>query len=136
MKIGNHNYRAGRIDARKQFHIVRRMAPFLEGLAKVKTSGAASLEEAGLAALPEMAAVLARMDDETADYVLFGLLAPVRREQENGLGWAPVCSGNTMAFDDISMAQMLQLAGESLRENLGDFFVILKSASGGASPTA
>lgn len=131
---GEYNYSASKMDARKQFHVVRRMAPFLGGLlpsfAKLegKKMSEASTEEM-MSVLPGVADALAGMDDETADYVIFGLLACARRQQDQGLGWAPVSNGNAIMFDDIDMAQMLTIAGRVLVANLGSFFAVLKSAS-------
>lgn len=136
---GAYNYRAGVIDARAQFHIVRRMAPFLGGLAPVlgkvqaiKAVGGSAKDmkqEDMLEILPKIADALANMDDETADYVIFGLLAVVTREQGQGLGWAPVAGSKSMMFSDITMPQMITLAGRALMANLGDFFAVLNSVS-------
>jgi len=133
--VGNFNYTISKIDARRQFHIVRRLTPFLDGLVQIKATGAKDIEAAGLAALPAMATVLSKMDDETADYVLFGLLSCIKREQPNGTGYANICAGTMLAYDDISMAHMLQLAAAALKENLSDFFVILKSTFKELTPT-
>jgi len=136
---GAHNYRAGVIDAKKQFHIVRRLAPFLGGLAPVmgkvsaiKASGGKASDmsqEDMMDVLPKIGEALASMDDATADYVIDGLLAHVTREQGQGLGWASVCVNGSMMFNDITMPQMLTLAGRALQANLGDFFVVLNSIS-------
>lgn len=132
---GNHVYTASKLDARTQFHIVRRLAPFLKGLVpiigKIKSEGveSGSIDPSeGIKMLPEIGDVLAKMDDETADYVVFGLLAVVRRKQDNGMGWAPVSTGHSLMFADISMPQMLTLAGRALAANMGDFFAVLNSA--------
>lgn len=132
---GQHTYSAGQLDARAQFHIVRRLAPVLKGLAPIIAKVAKGEvdpkninPQEGLDAIPEIANVLASMDDITADYVIFGLLTIVKRKQENGLGWAPITSGTNLMFMDITMPQMLTLAGRALAANLGDFFGVLNSA--------
>jgi hypothetical protein len=131
---GKYSYRAGAIDARSQFHIVRRMTPFLNGLVPL-LSGLKTIDEvkgidqgAALKAMPAFTEILAEMDDDTADYVIFGLLSTVTRDQGKGLGWAPVSNGKSLMFNDISMPEMLTLAGRSLAANLGDFFGVLNSA--------
>lgn len=139
---GNNKYRSQKIDARAQFHIVRRLAPCLGGLAPALMKVGAKQAAAGAALdaskvmetdvadiLPKLADAMAAMDDETADYVLFGLLGAATREQASGLGWAPVCNGRSLMFQDITMAQMLTIAGRVLAANLGDFFVVLNSIS-------
>lgn len=133
-RCGDYNYIAGRMDARKQFHIVRRLAPFLSGLMPsfAKLEGK-KISEVGneelMSVLPGVADALASMDDDTADYVIFGLLGFAKREQGQGLGWAPVSNGNSLMFQDIDMPQMLTIAGRVLMANLGSFFAVLKSAS-------
>lgn len=120
--IHEQTYRVGTINARTQFHIVRRLAPLFGELAPVLHKGADQL-----AALPALTAGFAKLSDEDMDYCLFGLLAVVSRKQPHGLGWGPVCTGTVLAYDDITMSVMLQLAWVSLRENLSGFFAELPS---------
>ena len=60
--------------------------------------------------------------------MLFGLLDVVTRKQSNGLGFAKVSTGKVLAFDDIGMAAMLKIAAESFKENMQDFFTVMRSA--------
>lgn len=114
-EIGGFEYRAGKIDARKQFHIVRRLAPIFGGMA------------AGAEPEKVLADAIGALSDDDADYVLFGLLEAVTRKQENGLGFAKVSTGKQLMFADITMAQMLQLAFKSFEENMQDFFTASRS---------
>lgn len=124
-------YKASKVDAVKQFHLARRLSPFLEAIiplvAKVK-AGALSVEdnESTFDALIEgyapFAKMMADMPDEQADYILFGLLACVKQKQSNGLGWANVTSGNALMFQNINVVQMMKMAYHALVENLADFF--------------
>ena len=120
-------YRAGKMDARAQFHIIRRLAPFLKALAPL--AGKMSDQSQALEEIPELGKVLAELDDATADYVLFGLLAVVTRKEDKGLGWAPICRGNSLMYAEITMPDMLAIAGRALMANMGDFFQSLRSAS-------
>lgn len=124
-------YKAVKVDAIKQFHLARRLSPFLEAIVPViaKVKGgilAADNPEASFDALLEgyapFAKMMADMPDEQADYILFGLLACVRRKQAQGLGWANISNGSALMFQDINMVQMLQCAYHALMENLADFF--------------
>lgn len=127
---GKHNYKAGVIDARAQFHIVRRLAPFFSAFAGADVKFSKNMKpEDFVKAVPVLANALASMSDADADYVLFGLMACVVREQEQGLGWAPVSKGTNLMFHDISMPEMVTLAGRALAANLGDFFGVLNSLS-------
>lgn len=128
--VNGRTYRAGTIDARTQFHIVRRLGPVLSELVPVVQAGNMD----GLAALPALAGALAKISDADADYCLFGLLKAVSRKQDQGLGWGPVCSGTTLLYDDITMPLMLQLAWQAFQQNLSSFFAAFPSALAGAPP--
>lgn len=123
-------YKAVKVDAVKQFHLARRLSPFLEAIvpliAKVKAGVIKEGDDATFDALIEgyapFAKMMADMPDEQADYILFGLLACVKRKQAQGLGWANISNGSALMFQDINMVQMLQCAYHALMENLADFF--------------
>lgn len=133
--VGAHSYRAGKIDARKQFHLVRRLVPTLVGLISL-----AEMREKGLRAILEnigaFTNALARMSDEDADYIMDTLLAAVQRKIEGDRGWASVSGSAGMMFEDISLALMMRLAFEAGRENLQGFFDELQSAFLGEQATA
>lgn len=115
-------YRVNKIDARSQFHIVRRLAPVLGQVAPAVQGG-----KGGMDALPALADAIAKLSDDDADYVLFGLLKVVSRKQDQGLGWGPVATGNLIMYDDITMPIMLKLAWQALSHNMSGFFAALPS---------
>ena len=122
LELDGHTYRVGKLDARAQFHIVRRLAPVLGELAPALQGG-----KGGLDALPLIATAVAKLSDADADYCIFGLLKVVNRKQPNGLGWGPVATENLLMYDDIGMTQMLKLAWEALTFNMSGFFAALPS---------
>lgn len=122
LELDGHTYRVGKLDARAQFHIVRRLAPVLGELAPALQGG-----KGGLDALPPIATAVAKLSDADADYCIFGLLKVVNRKQPNGLGWGPVATENLLMYDDIGMTQMLKLAWEALTFNMSGFFAALPS---------
>lgn len=122
LELDGHTYRVGKLDARAQFHIVRRLAPVLGELAPALQGG-----KGGLDALPPIATAVAKLSDADADYCIFGLLKVVSRRQPNGLGWGPVSTENLLMYDDIGMTQMLKLAWEALTFNMSGFFAVLPS---------
>lgn len=130
-ELNGQTYRIGKLDARAQFHIVRRLAPVLGELAPSIQGG-----KNGLEALPAIASAIAKLSDADADYCLFGLLRVVSRKQANGLGWSPVSTENLMMFDDIDMAAMLRLAWQTLSYNISGFFAALPSDLKDARPKA
>lgn len=134
-QLADRSYRVGKIDARAQFHIVRRLAPILgelTGALQGRVSGSAATDEASKAKavmdiLPPIAEALAKLSDADADYVIFGLLKAVVRKEDQGLGWFPVSTGDRLMYDDITMPMMLQLAWKALAFNMSGFFAALPS---------
>jgi len=125
-ELAGKKYKVGKIDARLQFHIVRRLAPVLSELApalRAKKDG----DGDGIQALVPLAGAIAKLSDEDADYCIFGLLKAVYRDQGQGLGSGPVSTGTSLMYDDITMPIMLQLAWKSLSFNMSGFFDALPS---------
>ena len=120
-ELEGRTYRANKIDARTQFHIVRRLAPVLGEIAPALQG------KGGLDALPPLANAVAKLTDSDADYVIFGLLKSVVRKQDQGLGWGPVATGEQLMYEDITMPLMLKLAWHSFSFNMSGFFAALPS---------
>ena len=123
MEIKGKTYRSGRMDARRQFHVLRRLAPLLSGLTDL-----AALKADPLAAIGPLAETVAAMKDADMDYVLDACLEVTERKQTAG-GWAKVMVGGSLMFEDLDMADMLRLAGAALQENMAGFFDALPQAS-------
>jgi hypothetical protein len=121
-ELDSHTYRANKIDARSQFHIVRRLAPVIGELIPALQGG-----KGGTDALPPLANAIAKLSDADADYCLFGLLKAISRKQPQGTGWGPVTTGEQLMYDDITMPQMLQLAWKAFAHNMSGFFAALPS---------
>ncbi len=117
-ELNGNQYRVGHINALTQFHVARRLAVILSEMAAAFQSG--KNEDASLSA---MANAISKLSDEDANYCLFSLLKAITRAQKNGMGWGPVCSANSLMYDDITMPVMLQLAWKSLQFNMSDFFL-------------
>ncbi len=126
LELDGQNYRIGKLDARAQFHIMRRLAPVIGELAPALQGGKGG--KGGIEALPAIAGAIAKLTDADADYCIFGLLKVVSRKQPNGLGWGPVATGELLMYDDIDMPQMLKLAWEALAFNMAGFFAAMPSA--------
>lgn len=133
-------YSSVRLDAFKQFHIARRLAPVVLSLGmgaalmmKFKEANASATPKSkeaeaqdDLAALAmagkPIADVLAAMSDTDSECVLKLCLGVVSREQSGGAGWAPLMnSAGTLQFNDLGLIQMVQLAHAVVLENLGNF---------------
>lgn len=113
-------YKVGKLDAMRQFHVVRRLAPFLATLAGSGIKpGQVGDDMAGL--LEPLAGLLGSMSDADAEYVLMACLSAAERKQPAG-GWAKVVGGGSLMFEDIDMAAMLHIAWQVIQHNLSGFF--------------
>lgn len=128
--INGHNYRTGKLDAFKQFHIARRLAPALWALGKAAAllPGTGTADKKNLSdgdmlmALGPMADVIAKMSDADSEYVLNSCLDVCQREQPGG-GWARIRTpGAGLQFEDIDISALMKLTVTVIRENLGNFF--------------
>ena len=121
-EIAGQQYRSGKMDAFRQFHVSRRLAPVLSGLAAGASAAAGGDPEQEFAAfLQPLVNGIASMSDADCDYVLHACLGVVKRQQGNA--WAPIfiTQGNSLMFDDIDLAVMLQIASRVIQDNLGNF---------------
>jgi len=150
-EVGGVLYRAGKLDAFKQFHVARRLAPVLGGLAGLLDSAgtppdpspeggqegetpaqAAKPPADALAALGPLAEAVANMPDDHADFILKECLLVVSRQLEGGTGWAPIMVRSTgKPLGEMDMATMLQLVFHVIRDNLAGFFAALPPMSAG-----
>ncbi len=125
--LNGNRYSIGKLNAKQQFHISRRIAPILPTLIPVfvRLAGGnrvVSEDPGGLAdVLQPLADGLAAMKDEDAEYVLDTCLQVVQRKQEHG--WAAVWSASqrTPMFQDIDLGVMLPLVMRVITVNLGPF---------------
>lgn len=117
-EINDKTYRVSKLNAKKQFHIVRRLSPVLGTLA-------AALDDdiKGLEAIPSIANAISTLSDNDADYCIFNLLSVIKRKQDKGLGWGPITTtGDQIMYDDITLQVMMRLVWKSLYFNFHDFF--------------
>ena len=135
INISGTPYRIGKLDAFKQFHVARRLAPIqlamgLSAEALTKKAGEATEEQMLAAIMGPIATELAKMPQADVDYILHTCLAVCSRGDQAG-AFAPVLAQNgALMFSDIGMVQMIRLTIEVIRNNLGDFFAL---APGGSS---
>jgi hypothetical protein len=129
-EIGGRKFKLNKIDAFKQFHIVRRIAPILadllpamksiQGVTKDTLSESDKLEEFAKIAAPLMTG-LSKLSDEDSNRVLFGLLSSVEVQQGAG-NWARVSTDSMVMIQDLELPLLLQIAGRAFMFNLSGFF--------------
>lgn len=138
-EIGGRKFKLCKIDAFKQFHIVRRIGPLLADLLPAMTSMSTSVKN--FEALSEtdkfnqlakfagpLMTGLSKLSDADADLVLFGLLHAVEVQQAAG-NWARVSTGSMLMIQDMELPVLLQLAGRAFMFNLSGFFAALPHQS-------
>ncbi|MDE2403048.1 MAG: hypothetical protein KGL90_15435 [Burkholderiales bacterium] len=125
-ELNGQTYRIGKLDAFKQFHVSRKVAPLIPKLVPAFVALSSGKDAFGdMSKLAEVLApfadAMADMPDEAAEYVVGTCLSVVQRRQ--GQSWAPVWSaqGKTIMFDDIDLSTTLPLVVQVIRENLGSF---------------
>lgn len=133
-EIGNRKFKLCKLEAFKQFHVVRRLTPILSDLLpgigsfqKLKgyelLSEDQKLDQVAKFAGPVFTG-LAKLSDTDADFVLYGLLSAVEMQQTTG-NWAKVSTGSMLMIQDMDLAVLIQLAGRSFMYNLSGFFAAL-----------
>lgn len=135
-EVSGRKFKLGKLDAFRQFHIVRRIGPLLAdlfpalaGLAKTQKNFDSMSEEEKLAEFADVIQPvmngLSKLSDADADYVLFRLLGAVEVHQPQFNSWAKVATDTQIVMQDIELPVLLQCAGRSLMFNMSGFFASL-----------
>jgi len=130
IEINGQTYKHGKLDARKAFHVARRLTPILAGMAKAAQAMETASPEARTAVMLDcLAEDISDIPDEALDYVIDACLAVVSRRQDDGRYMSVMTRGN-LQFADIGMDEMIQLTVNVAMEALGGFFGLLGGGSG------
>lgn len=137
-EIGGQKFKLSKINALKQFHIVRRVAPILADLLPAMKSVKSVSETDTLSEdqkLDKFAEIatplmngLSKLSDSDADLVLYGLLASVEVQQVTK-NWAFVSNGSMLLIQNLELPVLLQCAGRAFMFNLSGFFAGLPHKS-------
>ncbi len=127
-------YRAGKLDAFKQLHLSRRLAPLipklvpafikLQTLTQAKGADGAPRDLTQIAdvvtVLGPFADALAELTDEATEQIVRLCLGVVQRQQGNS--WAALMNPQgVLMFSDLEFGDMLPIMIRVIRENLGNF---------------
>lgn len=139
--IGGKEFRLSKLDAFKQFHIVRRLGPILgdvipvaQKLGGMKEDGLSEqqkLEQFADIAKPILEG-LSKLSEADANTVLLGLLSAVEIKQAPVGNWARLARDGNMMIQDLDLPVMLQAAGRAFAYNLAGFFATAHQTSHGA----
>jgi len=139
-EISGKKFKLNKIDAFRQFHIVRRLGPILGDIIPVAQK-LKSFDEKGMSEddkLEHFAKLLApimngisKLSDADANLVLLGLCSSVEIHQPESNNWAKVATSDVLSFSNLSLPVLLQIAGRAFAFNLADFFALAPQASHG-----
>jgi hypothetical protein len=123
--VDGQTYRLGRLNAKQQFHVARRLAPVVAAF----TGGAEGIPLA-------LAEAVSKLPDDACDYVMRTTMSVVHRRV--GDQWAAVWNqaADQPQFADISAPVLIDLVIAVVQENLGDFTSGLVDAGTAPSSTA
>lgn len=140
-EVGGKRFQLNKINAFKQFHIVRRIGPILADLLpalkdvqNVIGKGASISEEKKFDEFAKIAAPLmtglSKLSDSDSERVLYGLLSSVEVYQKEFGNWAKVSTDTMLMMQDLELPVLLQLAGRAFAYNLTGFFTALPHQPG------
>jgi hypothetical protein len=124
-EIAGQRYRAEKLDAFKQLHVSRKIAPIIPKLLPMfmKFAGNADALKDDLAVMAEafepLAQALADMPDADCEYVFNACLGVVMRNQQGN--WTSIWAGGSLMFDDIDLGAMVQITAKVIWDSLGNF---------------
>jgi len=131
IEIDGKQFVTGRMSARQQFHVARRLAPLFAAMfpagKKIDVSSAAEIN------LTACAEAMARLSDADCDYVLDACLGVVKHREESGSLFGIAVAGGKLRYDWIDMNMMLRLAASVVQDNLQGFMGAVPSSSNGAA---
>jgi hypothetical protein len=124
LEVEGRQYRTGKLNAFKQFHLMRKLLPLFSGMGESLSQMPATVgsgEGQFWHSLSPIAQAVADMSDDDSEWIIKTCLAAVT--VFNGRNWVPVATPTgELMFEDIDLSQMLQLAFGVIQENLGNFF--------------
>lgn len=139
--INEKTYKVRKLNAFRQLHVVRRIAPILKELlpeavkmSKLQKQGSDLSEVSEDETLKMITPVMegfSRLSDIDSEYVIKALLEGAEVQQAQG-NWARVATPeNGLMFQDMDLMTMLQLSARVFMYNLSGFFGALPQVSHG-----
>ena len=128
--VGDFHYLIGQMPAKKQWHVLRRLLPLLTTSSSALEQGVKAIRDNSKTiedlfnAIVPVGKALRELSDEDSDYVMDHCLACCRRKTA-GERWVPIVQGSDILFEDISLAQRMELVYHVLMENYSSFFTEL-----------
>lgn len=125
-EIGGVQYRAAAMDARRQFHVARRLSSVLSPSADALNGVKASDSKAAfVAAVNSFVDAVSKLPDDQLDYVIDACLDTVSRK--DGTQWSPIRRGGAMMYD-LDLYTQGAIVYHVVRGALDGFFASLPEA--------
>lgn len=141
-EVNGKKFKVSKIDALKQFHIVRRLGPILSDiipLAKKFKDNAPKAMKGELSEAEMFADItalaqpimngLSKLKDEDAELVLLGLCSAVEIHQPETNNWMPLSDGKQFRYQLLEFPELIQCAGRAFAFNLSGFFASARQSS-------
>jgi hypothetical protein len=130
-QVGGKDYKAGKLSLFDQMVVTKRLIPAMGSFvtpelwdayqASKADQGSLKLNVASI--IPSVADAIGNLKDEDAERIIKTCLKVVVRKNDNTGGvYSPVIFGGNVAFDDITLPQMLEIVWKVVEEHMGDFF--------------
>lgn len=122
IELSGRIYHTGKLDARRQFHVARRLAPVIAAMADAAGSIDDLKSVAASIDLEKIAGAVAALSDADADYIMDNCLSVVTyRDQEAQRDFKIMPRPGVVQFDFVGLPEMLRLAAAVIQENLAGF---------------
>lgn len=126
VEIAGVSYEYGKLDARKQFHVARRLAPLMAELAKVALKeepeeGKEISDEASMGFFAALTEGLVALKEEDCDYIIDVCLKVCKRKHKQAWSAVMTSDGHLM-FTDMELDALLGLSSRVIMDSLGSFF--------------
>lgn len=142
-RINDVTYQAGKLNAFRQLHVSRKLAPVLPKLLPAFLSlSQDELDTKDLVLIAEAVApateVLSNMAEADVEYVIGACMSVVKRALPGNAGWTKVWNeaANLAMYEDIDLGVMLQITWKVLGDSLGNFFSVLLTDAKSSQPVA
>lgn len=126
-QVGDHNYRCRRMDAKTQFHVIRRVLPLLSKFMSSNTSIMDSPNANNAAEI--IMGSLNKIASNDYDFIINNCLLSVEREEAPGSYQRIMTPDGHFMYEEINydLVSMMKIVFEVLKFNFSDFFTALPS---------
>lgn len=123
LQIDDKTFVIGRLTARQQFHVARRLAPVIAAI--VRADGVTT--ENVMNSLSDVAVALSDIKDADADYIMDTCMGVVKYRDSTANTDFTLLVNKNMRYDWVDLPMMLRLTSAVVKENLAGFMSAVPS---------